>query len=257
MTSHNKPDTPDEGEKLIRHLGLLIGVLRQQMSDDGRRHQKAWWQYFVEPVVLTSLITVVAGGLIGGIITTRYQNDLKEREAQQAALRSRADQELLWYKEYLNQEQEVVRRAYVQLGACISASARLISQTGPAFRQTFAGRDKDAIEGQQRNIKHDFNQTRSKWVAEQMELGLLLSYYHPEQAGVGEMWAKIDGSLTAYLNCAERWNNDHQRDAPPPRQDEVDVACKELYGVLKADLDEMTKLLEASRQYPWKEHAIK
>jgi hypothetical protein len=150
-----------------------------------------------------------------------------------------------------------VRRAYAQLGACISASTRLISQTGPAFRQRFAGRDKDAVEGQQRSIKRDFNQTRSRWVAEQIELGLLLSYYHPQQAGVGKTWAKIDGSLTAYLNCAERWNNEHQRDALPPPQDEVDAACKELYSVLKTDIDEMTTLLEASRQYPWKEREVK
>src|SRR5689334_15021803 len=119
---------PDDVEKLVGYIALLVEALRQQRPDEGAG-KTSWWRYCAEPVVLTSIITVVLGGLVGGIITAMYQDKLKQREEQQTTMRARADQAMLWYKDYLTQEQEVIRRYYGEIGGCVSISARLISQT--------------------------------------------------------------------------------------------------------------------------------
>jgi hypothetical protein len=257
MATQTPTDPAGGDERLLQSLALLTEVIRRRVSTEDGKPDKSWWQYIVEPVVLTSLITVIIGGLFGSAITAIYQEEMKTREAQQAAMMARGDQALVWYKDHLSQEQGLLGRAFSLVGECVSASDRLISQTGPAFRQKFRGDNKKSVEKQQNDIKHGFNETKAKWHKERVELSYLLGYYFAEQTDVPVWWSKVDGSVTSYLDCAERWNNSHQLNASAPTEEETRNACKSDYDDLSGKVGELTKRLEAARQYPWKQTEIK
>jgi len=261
MSSAPSPELTDKDEHLPYYLVLLVEALGRQLSSNEAKPKKSWWQYFVEPMVLTSLITVTVGGLFGGLITSIYQEKMKQREAQQASIRSRSDLSLIWYKEHLIQEQEVLKRTYGLLGNCVSASERLISQTGPAFRENFTGANKDLVDRQQSTIKRNFNETKAKWYSERLELSLLISYYYPPKTDgdvdVLTSWSKVDESVVSYLNCAEEWNNNHQSPDNVTTEDDIRSACKPFYNRLASDIAALTKQLEAARQYPWKQAEMK
>jgi hypothetical protein len=248
--ANNAPDQPQVDERLLHHLTLVAAVLRNEAIGDAKNHSKHWWQYFLEPSVLTALVTVLIGGLFGGLITAMYQAAQKDREFQQSWLKTRGDQALTSYKEYLDREQELIRRAYALVGACVSASDRLAYQTGPPFRAEFINQPE--VENQKNAIKKNFNQMNAKWLSEKEELGLLMNYYHPDHPGVIIAWRKVRDSVTRYTEWAANWNNDHQPPKPPPGVQEIKDGSKPLYDALSSDLDELSKALESVRDYPWK-----
>lgn len=175
----------------------------EEPSAGRAREGKTWWKPFLEPAVLTALVTVVVGGLFGGWITHIYQEGAKNRELQQVS-----------YREYLSQEQETMKRAYSLIGSCISSSKRLIYQSArryydPQIVQSLNRTDLENLRKQIVNTRHNFNEIYVKWETEQAELALLMDYYHPDQSEVLNAWKKVTASTSAFMECAANWNDAH------------------------------------------------
>ena len=250
MHSDNVQTKPEVDEKLLQYLTLVATVLHSHKPDERENNSKHWWQPFVEPSVLVALITVIIGGLFGSAITYMYQNAQKEREFQQSWLKARGDQALTSYKEYLDREQELVKRTYSLIGACISASDRLVSQTGPPFRAKFT--DPQRVIEQKQTIKRNFNEVKARWLTEKEEIGLLMVYYHPEHPNVHTAWRKVQDYIIEYLEWAENWNNQFTEEKPPPSLQKIKDASTPMYKDLLSNLSELSLALESARDYPWK-----
>jgi hypothetical protein len=95
--------------------------------------RRSWWQWLLESSGGTALITVIIGGLMGSLITAIIQIGIKSREFEQARVKSRGDQALVAYKDYLEQQRETMKHAYQLIGNCVSASDDLIDITGEYF----------------------------------------------------------------------------------------------------------------------------
>jgi hypothetical protein len=250
MKSNNNPTDVENDERLLQYLTLVTAVLHQHPPRQNEVQPKHWWQYFLEPSVLTALVTILIGGIIGGYITSEYQRKQREKEAEQAWLKLRGDQALHSFKDYLVKEQELVKRAYSLIGNCISASDRLISQTGKAYSGTFL--NQTAIDNQKVEIKRNFNSVTVTWQGEREEIALLMSYYHPKQQSVVSAWRKVQDSVNNFLIWAQTWNNNHQQPKPAPDEQEITSARQPLYNDLLSALAELSNALETDREYPWK-----
>jgi hypothetical protein len=237
----------------------MTQVLREQVQKPSEP-PKTFWNAFQQPTVLAALITVLIGGIAATVITgiiqwraevREFQQSqvTREREFEQAWLKSRGDQALVSYKEYLDQENEIIRRTYSSIGACISASDRLIGLTLATWRKPRV--NSATVEKQMEEIRSNFNQVRAKWQTEGLEIGLLMGYYHPGQSGVANSWSNVQKSVDAYLQCARTWYDKNPRSQKAPEDSQVRAACKAEYEILVGELNRMTTNLESARRYAW------
>lgn len=241
----------DRDERLLNYLALVAQVLQRQVNPPQTRNEKTFRSAFREPTVIATLITVLIGGIAATLITGIIQWRAGIREFEQAWLKSRGDQALVSYKEYLDQEQALMRRTYSLIGGCISASDRLVGLTKSTWRQRFVGPEFIAVRTQMRDIRQNYNQTNAKWHSEGEELGLLMDYYHPDQPKLRESWKNVQQSVTNYLDCGEKWHSEHPPTKPAPSDGEVEGACKSQYNFLMKDLNDLTSSLHSARRYAW------
>lgn len=237
----------ERDERLLNYLALIATVLRQQVSAE-EEHGKHWWDRFLEPGVLTALVTVLIGGIMGNIIAGKIQTGAKEREFQQAWMKARGDQALLAYKEHLDQERETVKRAYELVGGCISASEDLIDLTRPEF----APRSHVGIEQERDAIRKNYNDHDVEWRRDHLKIQLLVSYYH-SQLGQREAindWEKVQASVTAYMDCARDWYIRHDGKEPPNLID-IENSCKDKKDSFNQSISQFTLRLERARRYAW------
>jgi hypothetical protein len=230
----------DKDERLLDYLALVAQVIQRQVNPPPTPNEKTFRAAFREPVVIATLITVLIGGIAATLIT-----------GIQASLKSRGDQALLSYREYLDQEQAFMRRTYSLIGACISASDSLVGLTKSIWRQEFAEPELITVRTQLRDIRQNYNQTRVKWHSEGEELGLLMDYYHPGQQKLRSSWKNVQESVTNYMDCSEKWYSQYPLNKAAPSDDEVKGACKSQYYSLMKDLNDLTNNLQSTRRYSW------
>lgn len=250
-TSSTDSVLSDRDERLLNYLALVAQVLQRQVNPPQATNERTFRAVFREPSVVATLITVLIGGIAATLITGIIQWRAGVREFDQAWLKSRGDQALVSYKEYLDQEQALMRRTYGSIGACISASNRLVGLTKATWRQRFVGPEFIAVRTQMRDIRQNYNQTNAKWHSEGEELGLLMDYYHPDQPKLRDYWKNVQQSVTNYLDCGEKWHSEHSPTKPAPSDSEVESACKPQYNSLMNDLNDLTSSLQSARRYAW------
>jgi|SRR5882672_4049237 len=223
----------------------LIAEAIQRQTGEPRTFRSA----LREPTVVAALITVLIGGLAATGITGIIQWGAQVREFNQAWLKSRGDEALVSYKEYLDQERELIRRTYSSIGSCIGASDRLTGLTRAVWRKHFV--DPVAVEKQKQEIRDNYNQSKAKWHSEGQEIGLLMGYYHPGRSNVTASWTNVEKAVSDYLDCAENWYDQYPPTKPAPADEEVKGACKQQYSVLANQLVDLTASLESARRYAW------
>jgi hypothetical protein len=239
----------DRDERLLNYLALVAQVLQRQVNPPQTTNEKTFRAAFREPTVVATLITVLIGGIAATLITGIIQWRAGIREFDQTWLKSRGDQALVSYKEYLDQEQAFMKRTYSLIGACVSASDRLVSLTKSTWRQRFVGPEFIAVRTQMRDIRQNYNQTNAKWHSEGEELGLLMDYYHPDQPKLRDSWKNVQQSVTNYLDCGEKWHSEHPLTKPAPSDGAVKGACKSQHDSLIKDLNDLTSSLQSARRY--------
>jgi hypothetical protein len=241
----------ERDERMLNYLALVAEILQRQVNPPESKKEKTFRATLREPSVVATLITVLIGGIAATLITGIIQWRAGVREFEQTWLKSRGDQALISYKEYLDQEQALMRRTYSLIGGCISASDRLAGLTKSSWRQQFEGPELIAVRTQMRAIRENYNQTNAKWRSEGEELGLLMEYYHPGQPKLKDSWGNVQTAVTSYLDCAEKWYSRNPPTKPPPTDEDIRGACKPNYDALVKNLNDLTSNLESARRYAW------
>jgi hypothetical protein len=249
-------------EKELLHHDDFVAESAKRRAQSTNEHPKPWWQRFLESAGGTAFITVLFTGIFGQCITAQFQRaakereyqqavDLKDREFEQAWIKARGDQALVAYKEYLDGEQEIVKRAYELIGYCISASDGLISITARSFNpyHGYVGNERKVMFEQLTSIKDRFNQTTLKWDNEREQLGLLMGYYHKGNQDITDSWKATQVSVSNYMDCARSWELDHPE--ANLSEKEIDNACSDAKKVLDDSLSSLTKSIDSGRKYAW------
>jgi hypothetical protein len=221
----------------------------ESITTDDKSAAKPRWQRFLESSGGTALITVLIGGLFGQYITASIQQKLKEREFQQSWLQTQGSQATTYYKEYLTEEQSVVRGAYEVVGTCISASEDLVILTRTEFDlRTYSGKAQQIVRKQKEDIRDRFNRCDDHWRDEREKWGLLMSFYHRGRPEIGQAWTAVRDDLTDFMACAREWNLSHLE---PVSVDLARSACREAKAKVRVDLIGLSKALDATRSYAW------
>lgn len=259
------PISPEDKEALLKDEEFVAKILaRQKPPESPKPPEKPGWQRFLETSGGTALITVLLGGMLGQLITWSFQQNQKEREFQQKWMEARGAQALVSYKEYLDKEQELMRRAYDLIGNCVTASDNVIElKDAPEATNPKGVAQREAlIEG--------FNKASVEWDAESEKLELLISYYHKGQKDLMKDWRALREGVSDYRSCAaeelaEYRNRKSPAVAPKPGRDgagddeagpgadeaEPPPPCSEERGQLAETISKFNSTLEAHRRYPW------
>jgi len=199
-----------------------------------------------------AVVSVLLTGTFGQCITSKIQEGEKDREFQQAWIKARGDQALVAYKEYLDGEQDIVKRAYELIGDAVSASDDLISLSEldfNPFNPAYDRKEQKMVYDQRTSIHDRFNETTLKWNNQREQLGLLMEYYHKGNQEIAESWHTVQESVTKYIECARKWEHDHPQSTLS--QEEVDAACKSQEKSLDDGLGKLTKSIDSGRRYAW------
>lgn len=243
-TSREAKDAQAHNEESVHEQTENPPEREEQTPAKGEEKPKPRWQRFLESSGGTALITVIIGGIFGQWITASFQQNEKEREFQQAWMKSRGDQALVSYKEYLDQEQEVMKRAYELIGNSIAASQDLIAQTGKDFNPE-----------QQIEIQKKFNEVSVAWRSERTKLELLIGYYHPEQPQMLRDWQNLSEAVSVFVGCASRWNNswddEWRKTGRSPSQEEIHEACGNEKRLLDEYVAKLNSTHGSNRRYAW------
>jgi hypothetical protein len=253
MESEQKesPEWNEKESELLHHDDFVSESLKRRMPSTNEQ-PKPWWQRFLESAGGVAVITVLLTGTLGQCITSRIQEGEKEREFQQAWIKARGDQALVAYKEYLDGEQEIVKRAYELIGSSVSASDNLISLTEldfNPFNPDYDREERKVIYDQRTAILDRFNDTSLKWNNQREQLGLLMQYYHKGDREIANSWHTAQESLSKYIDCARNWEHDHRESNLS--QEQADAACKDQEKSLDVGLSGLSKSIDSGRRYAW------
>jgi hypothetical protein len=255
--ANNHPQWSDDEALLLKHAALIEEIMQQRNAQERQEEKKnlpkSRWQLFLESSGGTALITVLIGGMFGQFISCSIQQGLKEREFQQTWLKARGDQALETYKDYLNQEQAVMKNAYEIVGNCISASDNLILSTGEDFApENVTGVDSRKMREDILKFQGNYNKLIEQWRNQREQLGLLISYYHPRQPDVTQAWDRVRESVIRYSSCAsDKYKARFIQNSRPNNRQEIEEACSAKKGDLKKELAVLTQRLEEARKYAW------
>lgn len=256
MTFEEQIEWTDDEKRILRNQVLITEANR--IRNSSKSETKPPWQRVLESTGGTALITVLIGGIFGTIISSIIQSNSKEREFQQTWLKARGDQAMVGYKDFLEKQQETVKKLFERIGNIMSASEDYITLTSPELTPLnidLSPEEKKGIEKQRTSIKERFNSSNRDWRNEREILGMLVNYYFPNKSetqtqtstsdtNVTAAWQQVKESVNQYTHCAERWV---QKSFPR----ETDMACQKEKNSVANNLVNLNKNFEINRKYAW------
>lgn len=246
MAEENLNNLTEEELRMLRHEAFVSQILKQRASPEKVGSIKPRWQRFLESTGGTAMVTVIIGGIFGAVISGIIQAGLKERDYQQTRLKSLGDQALISHKEYLDKQQDIVKRIYEKIGTSISAAEDMITITRREYNPTSKqGVEKERQKKFNDSVIENFNLKDKEWRSERDVLGLLVNYYHPKQSEVNAAWNKVKHAVTTQMTCASDWYSTN------PIVESTESACKDERELLSQALEGLSKSLENSRTYSW------
>lgn len=245
MKEEHSPELSDEQKAIIAHEKFIAEVLKYRLPPAQDSKPKSKWSLIFETVGGAALITVLVGGIFGGLITALVQFNQKEREFQQTWLKARGDMALAASKEYRDKELETVSQAYDLLGRCIAVSDDLIYLTNPVFDPN-KYEDSRSIEEQRVTMIKNYNSCTREWREQHEKMRLLISYYHNGDPKLSEAWKKVQESATNYMDCGHGWYLAHIRNPI-----DTEGACKDEREKYSTMVNELNVSFDAARQYMW------
>ena len=243
------PSLTDKEDQLLQHIADVVKVLKlHSNSSESENDSKPAWLKFLESTGGVALITVVLGGMLGQCVTSNINAGLKEREAQQAENKGYNERTINAAKSYLEQEQEIVKRAYELVGKCVSDSDDIVDITGEEFNpQLYQRQARKDMQKLRNDIREEYNSSDKQWRSDGVSLGLLMSYYHNGNKEVLDSWRNIQDSLNDYKACAEDRLRRHGHEQVYFKTEDVENACSKEKQKVRDALDSLTGKLENSR----------
>lgn len=206
---------------------------------------KPKWLQLFESAGFTAMVTVILGGIAGGVITNRLQEHSKAREQQAAYARLDHDRNLTAFKEHLDRERKVVDEMFLRLGKFVDASRDLTTLSRIEFCETCKGSKitPDAI-SQRHEVVKRYNDATVDWNTNRLRLGMLLQLEHNDDPQLLDAWKKTCDAAEAYAECADRWRTLHRNLTPPKAL----KACSQVRETLDNTLQVFTKRIVELRQ---------
>jgi uncharacterized membrane-anchored protein YhcB (DUF1043 family) len=196
--------------------------------------QKTRWLDVLNSGTIAALITVILGTVLGTFLSSAIQEKSK-----------RNDTELASYKEYLEQERQVVERVFQTIGTLEAASENLIAATGDDFdTRHLAGKNKDLVEELKRQILRDRNTADTQWHTQELQLGLEMDLEHQNDPAVMSAWQSVSSEMTRFSDCAKRWAETAPAATSTAAQRE---ACNDARSSLNRALHALTESIVAAR----------
>lgn len=228
----------EDEKRLLRHEAFISEVVR--LRTHSASDKKPVWLLFLESNGGTALITAVLGALLVQWISGNIQRSLKEREFQQAWMQARGNQALTAYKEQLDQEEQIVRRAYDLIGSTIQASEDLIDLSGQELSlNTYKPSERKKIAEQRDRIRKAYNKADTDWRSQRKNLSLLIALYHHGHVEIVREWQGVDDAVPTYMDCALAWYDAHHDETP----ETLKTACVTEKKNLADKLDQLTATL--------------
>lgn len=204
------------------------------MRSEAASETKTPWLAILNSSAVTALITTLIGGLVVGIVTSRYQDKEKERD------RVRAET-----ADYLERERKVVEDAFNVTGRVIAASEDMIQATSAPFDERHrAPSDLVNIRNKKQEIVNHYNEADGNWHAQRTTLTLRLRMEHGASQEVSSAWDKTSSAVTDFSDCARIWFEQH---VEPVNDDKLKEACASRKRVLEENLDALTREILKSR----------
>lgn len=239
----NAPDSDwSETEKQLLHQAFIeaIAHLREQRET----HRKPLWLLFLESSGGTALIAAVLGALLVQWVSGSIQGHLKDREFQQTWMQARGNQALTAYKQELDDEQEIVKRAFALVGNAIQTSEDLIDLTGPKLSlKGYSGKERTKVADQRQRIRKAYNNADVEWRGQNKILALLMSLYYHGQPNVTAEWTNTSKLLSGYTDCAADWYDMHHAE----NTNSSDTVCTVEKKKLEEGLDRLSAALVEAR----------
>ena len=204
-------------EALLRSVRLLAEVDTIRGGKD-RPASKPAWQRFLESAGGVALITVLLGGIAGGVITAQLEARQKEREL--AVERERAEEERkgVSHRQLLAARLTVVREAMDLVGRVLAAGEDLIVLTGPEWRLDAAGGEvaRESTRRTKEELRVGWNSADAEWRARRHAVWLLLAAYTSEDRDVVTAWRVAEEGIDLFLRCARRYYVEHATGSGEP-----------------------------------------
>jgi hypothetical protein len=227
-------DLTDEEKHFLTQESLVTEALKRRKLDSER--PKPVWQRFLESPGGAAILTAVLVGTFTQFTTIMSQREATNREII-----------LLTEKDYIEQQRELVTRAYELIGSSIASSQDVMSLATAEFDvNTVSGKDKDALSKQISSILNRFNTAREQWNTEKGKLRLLLTYYNPNNPEVPAAWTATEDSVSEYSTCTSQFVERYEGRS---RFNEAEKPCEKQKQVVWRTLEELNNVLTRSRRY--------
>lgn len=232
--------TPQQQE-LLQHEEFIAEVERIRA---GPGHKRGKWLEILNSSALTTVITVVVGGVFGNLIVSRYQ----DRQKQSAVAQEQ-------YQIFLQKQRDVVDHAVELIGDGQFDSAGLLALTQPRFNVRNAqGKIPTDIQKKREEILSAHDSYVSKWGTGSFKTAVLLDYYFLGGGTVAEAWRSVAANLDDLENCAEKQYEDSQQHGFTNTP--VNKLCPDEQGKLKQALEQFSHSLDEARNYAWQRFSI-
>jgi len=230
-TVETKPtDWSDPDLRSLLNQALAIEFVKAAKKPETRTH----WLDVLNSSTIAALITVVLGTVFGSFLSSAIQEKSKKNDTQLAS-----------YREYLQQEREVVEKVFQAVGSLQAASENRIASTGENFNTTQGtSKEKEAVAGVKRQILLDYNAADTQWHKQEPQLGLELDLEHQNDPAVIAAWQNVSSEMTRFSDCAKRWADTRTSLTSLEMQKE---ACSESRNKLSQDLQGLTQSIVAAR----------
>jgi hypothetical protein len=201
-------------QTLIAHERFIRRVLRIRSTTENH-NSKPKWQVLLESASGAAFITVVMGGIIGGLITAMYQSRQARME------RDRAKQQQVQQLRF-----EASKRGFGLIFATVDAAEDVIHLSSKEMRL--------APKAQRDKIREAYNSADRDWRNQRAVVGVTMAYYATDSRAAASAWATAVNDVTKYLDCAETWINDHAFYSPGlgagcmPQRNKVDESMSSL-----------------------------
>lgn len=235
------PDQPQDGlEKCagIHRDVLIASAVVKGMIDHSAPAPKPSWLEFVNSSAVTTLITVILGGIAGQILISNFQEHQKLHEM--------AQQE---FGQYIQKRQGVMQNALDAVGGARVDAETLIQLAQPRNDPRYTP---DAVERKRGSVLRqkyldDHMELLKKWDVDRGQLALLLNYYYDGNQDIQSAWEKTTDTATDLLNCSQSvYLNSLSGQAPP------EAPCKHESDFLDSSLSNLSNAFQHSRAYSWR-----
>ncbi|HUI43788.1 MAG TPA: hypothetical protein VL523_17645 [Terriglobia bacterium] len=229
----------------ITYETAMAEILKLRFPDKDR---KPGWQVFIESVGGAAAITVVIGGLLGGLLTAFVQRKWKEREILLDQLDSRKRSQLQRDQQYLDGEMKVVRDILEFITSSSVAAEDLVQIASKRFQ--VGEKPSASLLEYREQARSAFNAATRSWRSQREILGVTLGSYHGEESAVFRAWSRARQATTNLQKAAQafydRYYDSGQKPVP---ENEIASACLAERNEMDAALVEFSQALFTFRKH--------